>query len=80
MKYEEWLAQIPFQQTKKGVRLDLRLYVYPDAHGNFFVADAEGQLGDGHPVTDRGDAVEVFADLWLRAMQAHRDTADAPEE
>ena len=77
MKYEHWLAQIPFQQTKKGVRLDLRLYIYPDAHGNFFLADADGHLGDGHPVSDRGEAVDVFAELWLRAMNAHVETDDA---
>ena len=29
MKFEEWLTTIPIQQTPKGARLDLRLYVYP---------------------------------------------------
>ncbi|MCA9026120.1 MAG: hypothetical protein KDA86_13005 [Planctomycetaceae bacterium] len=81
MTYDEWLAQIPFRQTKKGVRLDLRLYVYPDEHGNFYVTDKEGHIaGDGHPVGERGEAVDVFAELWLRAMEAHTDSEDMDEE
>jgi hypothetical protein len=81
MKYEDWLNQIPFHQTKKGVRLDLRLYVYPDDHGNMYVTNREGHIvGDGRVISDRAEAVEIFADLWLRAMEAHQDRDDADED
>jgi hypothetical protein len=39
MKSDEWLKTIPIQQTPKGARLDLRLYVYPDGHGIVCIED-----------------------------------------
>ncbi len=51
MKFDDWLTTIPIQQTPNGARLDLRLYVYPDGHGNFCVEDGAGRsVGNAQPV------------------------------
>src|SRR5260370_29537736 len=70
MKFDEWLRTIPIQQTPKGARLDLRLYVYPDGHGNFCIEDENGQsVGDSQPVNNCAEAREVLEEIWNRAMQ-----------
>ena len=43
MKLDEWLTTVPIKQTPKGARLDLRLHVYPDGHGDFCVEDEKGR-------------------------------------
>ena len=57
MKLDEWLTTVPIQQTPKGARLELRLYVYPDGHGNFCVEDEKGRLsGKPQPVNNPAEA------------------------
>jgi hypothetical protein len=69
MKFEEWLTTIPIQQTPKGARLDLRLYVYPDGHGDFCVEDEQGRsVGNPQPVNNPAEAREVLEKIWNRAM------------
>jgi len=69
MKPEEWLTRIPIQPTPKGARLDLRLYVYPDGHGNFCFEDDKGQsVGDSQPVNNPAEAGDVLKRIWNRAM------------
>jgi hypothetical protein len=71
MKFDEWLTAIPIQETPKGARLDLRLYIYPDGHGNFCVEDEQGRLfGNPQPVNNPVEACEVLENLWNRAMSA----------
>ncbi|MBX9789986.1 MAG: hypothetical protein K2Y37_13795 [Pirellulales bacterium] len=73
MTFDEWLASIPIHQTPKGARLNLRLYVYPDGHGNFCVEDAEGRVVSGdQPVNDPDEAQRVLDKLWFRAMAIRR--------
>jgi len=65
MKFDEWLAKIPIHLTPKGARLDLRLYVYPDGHGNFCAEDSSLV---GQPVGGPAEARDVLEKLWNRAM------------
>jgi hypothetical protein len=69
MKFDEWLTSIPIQATPTGARLDLRLYVYPDGHGNFLVEDEDGKARTpAQPVNDPEEARDVLEKIWSRAM------------
>lgn len=69
MRFSEWLTTIPIKQTDKGARLDLRVYVYPDGHGNFLVADENGVVvAGGQPVNNPAEARDLLEKLWNRAM------------
>ena len=69
MKFDEWLTTIPIKQTPKGARLDLRLYVYPDGHGNFLIAGENGPVStEGQPVNNPAEARDVLEKIWNRAM------------
>lgn len=73
-KYEQWLDDADFHETKKGVRFGLRFYVYPDGHGNIQHIDSEGKVQqENQPVSDVDEAVRVLRDLWQRGMQAKTD-------
>jgi hypothetical protein len=69
MSFDEWLTTIPIHQTPEGARLDLRLYVYPDGHGNLCVEDQQGRsVTNPQPVNNPAEAREVLEKLWERAM------------
>ena len=69
MKFDEWLTAIPIKQTPEGARLDLRVYVYPDGHGNFLVEDENGvAVAGGQPVNNPAEARDVLEKIWNRAM------------
>ena len=69
MTFDEWLTSIPIKQTPKGAGLDLRVYVYPDGHGNFLVKDENGVVvAGGQPVNNPVEAHEVLEKIWNRAM------------
>ena len=73
-KYEQWLDNADFHETKKGVRFGLQFYVYPDGHGNIQHIGSEGKVQqENQPVSDVDEAVRVFRDLWQRGMQAKTD-------
>ncbi|HJT36107.1 MAG TPA: hypothetical protein VJ783_29055 [Pirellulales bacterium] len=79
MKFDEWLTSLPIQSTPNGVRLDLRLYIYPDGHGNFLVEDENGKARTpGQPVNDSGEARDVLEKIWNRAMGAKEKPAPSP--
>lgn len=67
MTYTEWLEHIQPQTTKKGARLDLRLYVYPDGHGNITIQQKGGL---NQPVNSFDEARRIFEDLWRKASSA----------
>jgi hypothetical protein len=76
MKFDEWLTTIPIQHTEKGARLDLRLYVYPDGHGDFCVEDKDGRSdGNPQPVNNAEEAREVLEKIWSRAMKLKAESA-----
>jgi len=76
MKFDEWLNSIPIRQTPKGARLDLRLYVYPDGHGNFYIEDDQGKLfSHSQPVNDPDEARDVIERIWTRAMDVNLGSA-----
>jgi len=78
MKFDEWLTTFPIQQTPKGARLDLRLYVYPDGHGNVFTEDEKGQLcSNSQPVNNPAEALDVLERIWNRAMNVERESGNA---
>jgi hypothetical protein len=82
MKFEEWLATVPIKQTPKGARLDLRVYVYPDGHGNFYPADETGRHSpEGQPVNNPTEARDVLEKIWTHAMNIEREpsTEDPPK-
>ena len=75
MKYADWIENVEPHLTPKGARLDLRLYVYEDGHGNINL-----RLPDdisGQPVNDSDEAVRIFRDLWEKAATVRqRNTAE----
>jgi hypothetical protein len=78
MKFDEWLTTIPIQKTQKGARLDLRLYVYPDGHGDFCVEDEHGGLSTNpQPVGNPAEARDVLEKLWARAMSVKLEAVEA---
>ncbi|HEV8002732.1 MAG TPA: hypothetical protein VGP63_22795 [Planctomycetaceae bacterium] len=75
MKFDEWIIQLPIQSTPKGARLDLRLYVYPDGHGNFCVQDKTGNsVTNPQPVNNPVEAREVLENIWNRAMSVKTES------
>ena len=56
MKFEDWERELPFKQNPKGLRLDVRLYIYPDGHGNFMAMDEQGREHGNQPVNDLTEA------------------------
>jgi hypothetical protein len=54
-------------KTKKGARLDLAVYVYPDGHGNI-----TGGKGSSVNVVcnDAAEAMIAFAAMWREARKA----------
>lgn len=79
MKFDEWLTNIPIQPTANGARLDLRLYIYPDGHGNFFVEDENGATGTpSQPVNDSAEARDVLEKIWNRAMAIKELSVPSP--
>lgn len=78
MKFDEWLNTIPMRQTPKGARLDLRLCVYPDGHGNFCMEDEEARMvGNPQPVNDPSEARDVLERIWKRAMSVKQQAKNA---
>lgn len=74
MKHSEWLDEIHPRLTRKGARLDLRLYVYPDGHGNVVVTTGQPP---SQPVGDPEEAAQLLRDLWEKAARAQGgDEAD----
>jgi hypothetical protein len=80
VKLDEWLTTVPIQQTPQGARLELRLYVYPDGHGDFCVEDGKGRLcGKPQPVNNPAEASDVLERIWNRAMNLEpKSTSAAP--
>jgi hypothetical protein len=81
VKFDEWLTKLPIQQTAKGARVDLRLYVYPDGHGNFCVQDKDQtgrSFADQQPVNNPTEAREVLEKIWNSAM-ALKTQPNTPE-
>lgn len=74
MTFKEWLARFPIKFNPKGLRLDLRLYVYADGHGNLLAND-DADLNQ--PVNDIEEAVEAFRELWNRGASAARERNQA---
>ena len=64
--HNKWLDQLPIQVTLKGVKVEaLRVYVYPDGHGNI-----------DYPGTNQGavnnveEAVRLLRAMWERMQSA----------
>lgn len=74
MKYAEWLEQIRPHMTGKGARLDLRLYIYPDGHGNIIVRQDDEP---GQPVNNFEEARRVLEDLWRKASTSRQPARSA---
>lgn len=68
MNYADWIEGIEPRCTGKGAALDLRLYVYPDGHGNIVLLHADDN--SNQPVNDLGEAMQIFEDLWKKASSA----------
>lgn len=78
MKFDEWLTTIPIQQTPQGARLDLRLYICPDGHGNLCVDNENSRSrGELQPIKNPAEAREVLEKLWARAMRLNSESRPA---
>jgi hypothetical protein len=79
MKFDDWLSKLPIQKTPKGARLDLRLYVYPDGHGDFCAQDESGRIYENpQPVNNPAEARDVLEKIWDHAMSPH-ETSEASQ-
>ena len=58
--------------TPKGAQVELKVYAYPDGHGNIIEVG-----GTNHPVADDLEAVDALLSMWigLRRTAAHREPA-----
>ncbi len=69
---EQWVARLSerAKRTPKGIRLDLRCYIYPNGHGNLLYCDANSSATDalGQLVNDLAELLAVVEQLWERAM------------
>lgn len=61
MAWQRSVRNAELSATDKGIRYELRMYVYPDGRGNI-----EGK-GLDFPVNDAEEATTAFASLWRRA-------------
>ena len=78
MKLDEWLTTVPIQQTPQGAGSELRLYVYPDGHGDFCVEDGKGRLcSKPQPVNNPAEAHDVLERIWNRAMSLKPESTSA---
>jgi hypothetical protein len=75
---DDWLKNLAFHETKKGVRVDLFFYVYPDGHGNLHYTTGAGEDAN-LPVPNPEHALDVFRAIWEGA-RAHERTGAAPAE
>jgi hypothetical protein len=66
--YEKWLREVAFGKTRKGARLDLRLYIYPDGHGNIRFKTLHGSEETDQPVATMMEAVEILQALWTHGQ------------
>lgn len=61
-----WLETLPIKPTLKGVKVEtLRIYVYPDGHGNI---DYPGN--DQGAVNNAEEAVRLLRAMWERMQVA----------
>lgn len=74
---EQWVARLSerAKRTPRGVRVDLRCYIYPDGHGNILYRDAKSGATDtfGQPVNNVAELLAVVEQLWARAMALPTD-------
>lgn len=69
-RYEEWLEGLTPQETRTGVRLDVRMYVYPDGHGNIIID------GANQPANSWAEAQDILRDVWAKASQSKAAPAE----
>ncbi len=68
----------PDSANSQGCGLDLRLYIYPDGHGNFCVEDDKGQsAGASQPVNNPAEGRDVLEKIWNRAMNLNAESGVA---
>lgn len=73
--YEHWLRDMVFFKTKSGARLDLRLYISPDAHGNIHYKTLDTHKDRNQPVASLDETTETFRAIWEHAQQYMLDAA-----
>lgn len=62
--------------TGAGARFDLKLYIYPDGHGNITGKDVNGNFNIAVEAGDR--AAERLAEIWRRGRQAAAKAGKKP--
>jgi hypothetical protein len=77
---DDWLKNLTFHETEKGVRVELFFYVYPDGNGYLHYTTSGGQDAN-LPVPSAEQALEMFRAIWEQA-RAHERTRSttAPED
>lgn len=66
---DKWLQGLSFWKTKKGARLDLRFYIYPDGHGNIHYKVEQTGADENLPVNGIDHAMDVLRSMWERAQE-----------
>jgi hypothetical protein len=70
MRYRaDWLDGLAFWKTERGARLDLRIYIYPDGHGNIHYVSPDTNQDSNLPVPNAGEAMAVLRQVWERAQE-----------
>ena len=82
MTHSEWLDKLPeyARPTERGARIDLRLYVYPDGHGNIQLVRESGHGGAQQPVDRPDEALDALRRLWERAAALNERPDIASDE
>jgi hypothetical protein len=75
MKFDEWIQSLPFKHNPKGLRLDLRLYIYPDGHGNLFTLTEDGGEHGNQPVNNLDEAENALRRVWRRGVELGTERA-----
>ena len=74
MRFPEWVNRFPIQTNRTGVRLDLRLNVYPEGNG-YLVSSESSELNQ--PVNNVEEAINAFRELWERAVRSAPERPDS---
>jgi len=66
MTFDEWVQRFPVRLNPSGVRMDIRLHVYPSGNG-YLIANEDGQFNQ--PVNNLDEALNAVRELWCRGMR-----------
>lgn len=67
---DRWIDGLSFTTCKTGVKLDLRIRVYPNGHGYLISLREDGRECPDQPVNNVEEAINALRRLWSRGMES----------